>query len=86
MIGIKVKDTGDNLKISWLFTKVVIPKSDIIEVYYEETYGEENEEGYRIGIPLAPPERIVVRTKKEKYILYTNQQAIKDKVEAMVQD
>ncbi|MCA0988584.1 hypothetical protein [Guptibacillus algicola] len=84
MLGIRVKETNENVIIKWLFSTVTIPKSELVEVYFEDTYEEESEYGYRIGYPFALPERIIVKTRKDTYILYTNQRAIIEKIEAMI--
>lgn len=84
MIGIKVKQRGENVLISWQFSKIEIPRNEITEVIHDDTYGGEEKQAMRIGFPYATTERIVIKTTKEDYILYTNNTSIKNKIERMI--
>ncbi|TGB03590.1 hypothetical protein [Halobacillus salinus] len=81
MLDVKVKEKGDNVMIKWQFSKIEIPKSEIIEVISDETYSGQERAAIRIGFPYASTERFVVKTTKEDYILFTSSVSIKEKIE-----
>ncbi|GAB6764356.1 hypothetical protein bcgnr5414_14280 [Bacillus cereus] len=82
MLGIDVKKTNEELIISWQIAKVQIPLSEIIEVTEDETYaGVEEENVIRIGTAYATTDRILIRTVKQNYLLFTtNKVAILNKI------
>ncbi|AAU17301.1 conserved hypothetical protein [Bacillus cereus E33L] len=84
MLGIDVKKTNEELIISWQIAKVQIPLSEIIEVTEDETYaGVEEENVIRIGTAYATTDRILIRTVKQNYLLFTtNKVAILNKINA----
>ncbi|MBA2176230.1 hypothetical protein H0266_15135 [Halobacillus locisalis] len=84
MIGVKVRESGENVLISWQFSKVKIPINEIKEVISDDTYGGEERKAMRIGFPYATTERIVIKTTKEDYILYTNNTSVKNKIEQFI--
>ncbi|BCC30344.1 hypothetical protein BCM0100_3070 [Bacillus cereus] len=84
MLGIDVKKTNEELIISWQIAKVQIPLSEIIEVTEDETYaGVEEGNVIRIGTAYATTDRILIRTVKQNYLLFTtNKVAILNKINA----
>lgn len=84
MLGIDVKKTDKELIISWQLAKVQIPLSEIIEVTEDETYaGVEEENVIRIGTAYATTDRILIKTVKQNYLLFTtNRVAILNKINA----
>lgn len=84
MLGIDVKKTNEELIISWQLAKVQIPLSEIIEVTEDETYaGVEEENVIRIGTAYATTDRILIKTVKQNYLLFTtNRVAILNKINA----
>ncbi|MFD2923138.1 hypothetical protein [Halobacillus naozhouensis] len=84
MIGIKVKESNENIIVSWQLSKVEIPKNETIEVISDETYGGEEQTAMRIGYPYATTERVVIKTSKQNYILFTNDTSIKNKIDRMI--
>ncbi|MCA0972181.1 PH domain-containing protein [Halobacillus litoralis] len=84
MFGLKVKENGDTVVISWQLSKVEIPKDEITAVTLDETYGGEEKTAMRIGFPYATTERILIKTTKQNYLLFTNNRSIKDKIERIL--
>ncbi|MFC7319791.1 hypothetical protein [Halobacillus campisalis] len=85
MIGVKIKESGENVIISWQLSRVKIPKNEIIEVRNDDTYGGEDKSAMRIGFPSASLERFVIKTTKQNYILFTSNISIKNKIERMIE-
>lgn len=83
-MGIKVKEKNGQIIISWMFSKVEIPKNEIKEINSDDTYGGEEQKALRIGYPNATYERILIKTKKQNYILFTNDTSIQNKIERMI--
>lgn len=84
MLGIDVKKTDKELIISWQLAKIQIPFSEIIEVTEDETYaGVEEKNVIRIGTAYATTDRILIKTVKQNYLLFTtNRVAILNKINA----
>ncbi|MBY6088530.1 SunI/YnzG family protein [Priestia flexa] len=77
MLGIRVKKDNGKLIIKWQLSTIEIPLDEIIEVTEDETYGGKKAEAIRIGTPYATTDRILIRTTKQDYILFsTNKSAI----------
>ena len=76
--------TDEELIISWQLAKVQIPLSDIIEVTEDETYaGVEEENVIRVGTAYATTDRILIKTVKQNYLLFTtNRVAVLNKINA----
>lgn len=72
MFGLSVKKVNESVFIKWQFTKVEIPISDILEVSLDETYGGADPSAIRIGNPSGALDRVVLKTKKHTYILFTS--------------
>lgn len=70
-LGISVKKTEKELIIKWQFTKINIPLEEIIEVTEDDTYGGEKIDAIRIGSPYGTTNRILIKTQKQDYILFT---------------
>ncbi|WP_368907262.1 SunI/YnzG family protein [Bacillus wiedmannii] len=72
MLGIDVKKTKEKLIISWQFAEVTIPLRDMIEVTEDATYaGVEEPSAIRIGTAYGATDRILIRTVKQNYVLFT---------------
>ncbi|MYL18854.1 hypothetical protein GLW04_03070 [Halobacillus litoralis] len=84
MVGINVREKDGYVIISWHFSKVEIPKTDIIEVIDDDTYGGEEKTAVRMGYPYATTERLFIRTNNQNYILFTNNTSIKGKIESLM--
>lgn len=84
MFGVKVKEKDENVVITWQFSKIEIPKNDILEVISDETYAGEERAALRIGFPYASTERFVLKTRREDYILFTSNSSLKEKIERMI--
>lgn len=83
MLGIDVKKTDEELIISWQLAKVQIPLSDIIEVTEDATYAGVEENVIRIGTAYATTDRILIKTVKQNYLLFTtNRVAVLNKINA----
>lgn len=76
--------TDKELIISWQLAEVQIPLSEIIEVTEDETYaGVEEENVIRIGTAYATTDRILIKTVKQNYLLFTtNRVAVLNKINA----
>jgi hypothetical protein len=70
LLEIKVEKIGSDIVIKHLFTKVVIPISDIMSVSFDDTYGGKEKAAIRIGHPRSSTERIAIKTKTSNYILF----------------
>jgi len=57
--------------IRWLLTKITIPITDILIVTTDDTYGGEEKQAIRIGMPYGTTDRVVIITNKNTYILFT---------------
>jgi hypothetical protein len=69
--------------ITWQLTKVGIPISDIEGISLDNTYAGEEKNAIRIGTPFATTDRVVIKTKKETYILFTtNSNDILNKIQS----
>ncbi|HDR7783522.1 MULTISPECIES: hypothetical protein [Bacillus] len=72
MLGIDVKKKKEELIISWQFAEVTIPLRDVIEVAEDDTYaGVEEPSAIRIGTAYGTTDRILIRTVKQNYVLFT---------------
>ncbi|PET30588.1 hypothetical protein CN518_20125 [Bacillus anthracis] len=72
MLGINVRKTKEELIISWQLTEITIPLRDVIEVTEDDTYtGVEESNVIRIGTPYGITDRILIRTTKQNYVLFT---------------
>jgi hypothetical protein len=77
---VKVAEKNGNLQISWLLNKIEIPISAIKEVSSDDTYGGQEKKAIRIGFPSGNTDRLVIKTEKESYILFTSIGGIKEKI------
>ncbi len=77
---VKVAEKNGSLEINWLLNKTKIPLSAITEVSNDDTYGGQEKEAIRIGFPSGNTDRVVIKTKKETYILFTSIGGIKEKI------
>lgn len=72
MLGVDVKKTKEELIISWQLAEVTIPLRDVLEVTEDATYaGVEEPTAIRIGTAYATTDRILIRTVKQNYVLFT---------------
>ncbi|MES5896566.1 hypothetical protein [Bacillus cereus group sp. RP43] len=72
MLGIQVKKTQEELIIKWQLVKVTIPLRDVIEVTEDGTYaGVEDPSAIRIGAAYGTTDRILIKTVKQNYVLFT---------------
>ncbi|MEI2666264.1 hypothetical protein V8G47_16715 [Rossellomorea sp. LJF3] len=58
--------------MKYQLTKIEIPLSDIKDVVNDDTYGGEEKSALRIGTPYGHTDRVVIKTKKGTYILFTS--------------
>ncbi|HDR8094702.1 TPA: hypothetical protein ACGXP3_006190 [Bacillus cereus] len=84
MLGINVKKTNEELIISWQLAEITIPLRDVIEVTEDATYaGVEEVDVIRIGTAYGTTDRILIKTVKKNYILFTtNKVAILNAIHA----
>ncbi|MFB6467458.1 hypothetical protein ACE38V_11690 [Cytobacillus sp. Hz8] len=68
------------LFIEWQLARYKIFLNDILEVYLDDTYGGKEEATIRIGAIYGTNDRIVIKTKKETYILFINNIALLKKI------
>ncbi|MEI4832021.1 hypothetical protein WAX78_21670 [Bacillus sp. FJAT-53711] len=68
--GIDVTKTEKELIIKWQLATVNIPLEEIIEITEDDTYGGEKADAIRIGTPYGTTNRILIKTKKQNYILF----------------
>ncbi|PHE86000.1 hypothetical protein COF81_28680 [Bacillus pseudomycoides] len=82
MSDIDIIKTTEELIISWQLAEIHIPLNGIIEVIENDTYaGVENADAIRIGTAYATTDRILIKTKKWNYILFTtNKVSILNKI------
>ncbi|MEB4816850.1 hypothetical protein [Bacillus thuringiensis] len=72
MLGIDVKKTKEELIISWQLAEVTIPLCDVLEVTEDATYaGVKEPTAIRIGTAYGTTDRILIRTIKQNYVLFT---------------
>jgi len=87
MMEIKVEKMGSDIVIKHLFTKVVIPISDIISVSFDDTYGGKEKDAIRIGHPRSSTERIAIKTKTSNYLLFVpNYSSIMNLIKSAIED
>ncbi|AAP10459.1 hypothetical Cytosolic Protein [Bacillus cereus ATCC 14579] len=84
MLGINVKKTNEELIISWQLAEITIPLRDVIEVTEDATYaGVEEVDVIRIGTAYGTTDRILIKTVKQNYVLFTtNKVAILNAIHA----
>ncbi|AKE17859.1 MULTISPECIES: SunI/YnzG family protein [Bacillus] len=84
MLGINVKKTNEELIISWQLAEITIPLRDVIEVTEDATYaGVEEVDVIRIGTSYGKTDRILIKTVKQNYVLFTtNKVAILNAIHA----
>ncbi|MGG4037840.1 hypothetical protein [Heyndrickxia ginsengihumi] len=83
MLGINVKKDNDKILIQWQLTKIEIPISNIENISLDDTYAGEEKTAIRIGTPFATTDRVVIKTNKDTYILFTtNSTAIINKIKS----
>ncbi|MFS8354898.1 hypothetical protein ABHN12_27655 [Bacillus nitratireducens] len=72
MLGIDVKKTKEELIISWQLAEVTIPLREVLVVTEDATYaGVEERTAIRIGTAYGTTDRILIRTVKQNYVLFT---------------
>lgn len=71
MFEIFVKKVNSDIVIRWLLSKITIPISDILTVTTDDTYGGEEKQAIRIGMPYGTTDRVVIITNENTYILFT---------------
>ncbi|ANV74637.1 hypothetical protein BCM43_29900 (plasmid) [Bacillus thuringiensis] len=72
MLGIDVRKTKEELIISWQLAEVTIPLRDVLEVIEDATYaGVEETTSIRIRTAYGTTDRILIRTVKQNYVLFT---------------
>ncbi|PEE67972.1 hypothetical protein [Bacillus thuringiensis] len=72
MLGINVKKTNEELIISWQLSEITIPLRDVIEITEDATYaGVEEVDVIRIGTAYGTTDRILIKTVKQNYVLFT---------------
>lgn len=62
MLGIKVEKINDDLIIKWQLSKIEIPTFEIVNISHDHTYGGEQKDAIRIGIPYGTTDRIIIKT------------------------
>ncbi|WP_439742913.1 SunI/YnzG family protein [Bacillus pseudomycoides] len=84
MLGIDVIKTTEELIIKWQLAKISIPLDEIVEITEDDTYaGVEKADAIRIGTAYGTTDRILIKTKKQNYILFTtNKVSILNKINA----
>lgn len=80
LFEINVTKKNDCLLIKWQLSKLEIPLTDITEVFYDNTYGGEDKTAFRIGNPYASTDTVVIKTRTETYILFTNIGGMKERI------
>lgn len=75
MLGIKVKKSDGKLIINWQLSKIEIPIKEIDVVFLDPNYGGQEKSAVRIGFPYGSTDRIVIKTAKNTYILFTSNAA-----------
>jgi hypothetical protein len=80
----KVSQVNDQLHIKWQISKIDIPLSEIKEVLNDETYAGEDKAAIRIGYPYGHTDRVVIKTSKETYIIFTSNEGLKEKIVSML--
>ncbi|MFD3449478.1 hypothetical protein ACFDTO_33405 [Microbacteriaceae bacterium 4G12] len=74
-VGIDVKKTEKEFIIKWQLATVKIPVEEVIEIIEDDTYSGEDAGAVRIGVPYGTTNRIVIKTQKQNYILFTTNTA-----------
>ncbi|MCM3718132.1 PH domain-containing protein [Fictibacillus phosphorivorans] len=77
---VKVSKKGDNLLIKYQLSAIEIPLSDITDVLDDDTYGGEEKAAFRIGSPYGHTDRVVIKSKKRTYILFTSIGGMREKI------
>ncbi|KHF40508.1 SunI/YnzG family protein [Halalkalibacter okhensis] len=77
---VKVSEKNGNLQIRWILNKIEIPILEIIEVLSDDTYSGEEKASIRIGFPYGNTDRVVIKTKKETYTIFTSGNRTKEKI------
>ena len=80
----KVSQVNDQLHIKWQLSKIDIPLSEIKEVSNDGTYAGEGKAAIRIGFPYGHTDRVVIKTNKETYIIFTSNGGLKGKIASML--
>lgn len=71
MLGIVVDRIKKEIVIKYQFAEIRLPISDIIKVTLDDTYSGIEERAIRIGNPSGTTDRVVIKTKTNRYILFT---------------
>lgn len=70
-VGIDVKKIEKELIIKWQLAEFNILLEDIIEVSEDNTYGGKEADAICIGPPYGTTDWILIKTKKQNYIIFT---------------
>ena len=85
LLGISIEKVEADIVIRWQLSKVTIPISDILTVTVDETYGGEEKQAIRMGTPYGTTDRVVIKTNKNTYILFsTNYISIQKKLNSYI--
>ncbi|MFK0520620.1 hypothetical protein ACINKY_00290 [Paenibacillus illinoisensis] len=84
MLGVKVEQKEDQLIIRWQFSKISIPITDIQSVTLEDTYGGSESSAIRIGAAYGASETILIRTPHQSYVLFTSNETLFPKINALI--
>lgn len=87
MLGISIKKINDNIIIKWQLSTVTIPITEIVSITKDETYACEEKSAIRLGTPYATTDRIVIKTIKDTYILFsTNVTSLEKKLTSYLEE
>ncbi|NPC92690.1 hypothetical protein HOO54_10725 [Bacillus sp. WMMC1349] len=63
---------GNSLVLKFGLSKTEIPLGDIVEIKESDQYGTAERVDHRIGIPYGQPDRVVIKTKTNNYLVFLN--------------
>ncbi|MCA1055741.1 hypothetical protein LCM10_12160 [Rossellomorea aquimaris] len=86
LFELRVTEEKGDLQIKWQLSTFNIPLDDMISVENDDTYAGKEKSAIRIGHPYGHTDRVVIRTEKETYILYTSIGGLKEKILSYQQD
>ncbi|PFI75103.1 MULTISPECIES: hypothetical protein [Bacillus cereus group] len=71
MLEIIIKKSKETVMIAWQTAEIHIPLKEIIEIREDEVSFKQMDHVVRIGITSGTSEKIIIRTKKITYVLFS---------------
>ncbi|OIK13317.1 hypothetical protein [Bacillus sp. MUM 13] len=70
---VEIMDKEDFIILKWQLSHIEIPKNDILSIKQDDTYAGDPSATVRLGFPYASTDRLLIETRHDKYLVFTNE-------------